>query len=148
MADRAGRAGERGRSAKEGFGVGRRLLSADDFSDTFWELLRHAGGDPDRLEEILRGVPREVIVEYYNEFNRAVANLWDSGVSDYFGDHSDDTQKEILEHIVSQGKEYYAEMLAHPERAPIEEHIDAPAFRGAAMVVYDERFGGSIPKRL
>jgi hypothetical protein len=88
-----------------------------------------------------------VIEEYYNEFNRAVANLWDSGVPDFFGDHSDDTQKEILEHIVGQGKQYYAEMLAHPERAPIGEHLNAPAFRGAAIVVYGERFKERIPRR-
>jgi hypothetical protein len=124
------------------------LLNAADFSDKLWDLLRQAGGDPDRLECILRGVSREVIEDYYHEFNRAVANLWDSGIPDYFGNHSDDTQKEILEHVVSRGSEYYDEMLAHPERAPIGEHIDAPAFRGAAIVVYDERFGGRIPQRL
>ena len=124
-----------------------RLLNADDFSDRFWELLRQAGGDPDHLERILRGVPREVVEEYYHEFNRAVANLWNSGVPDYFGDHSEDTQKEILEHTVGRGKEFYAEVLAHPERAPIGEHINAPAFRGTALVVYHERFGQDIPRR-
>jgi hypothetical protein len=123
------------------------VLTADDFSDTFWDLLRQAGGNPDELERVLRTVPRETIEEYYHEFNRAVANLWDSGVPNYFGDHSDDTRKEILENIVSQGKEFYAEILVHPERAPIGEFLDAPAFRGAAIVVYQDRFGAPIPKR-
>jgi hypothetical protein len=122
------------------------LLKADDFSHMFWELLRQAGGDPDQLERILRQVPREVIEEYYHEFNRAVANLWDSGVPDYFGDHSEDTQKEIMEHTVGQGKEFYTAVLAHPEQAPIGEHIGAPAFRGAALFVYRERFGQDIPE--
>jgi hypothetical protein len=123
------------------------VLTADDFSATFWDLLRQAGGDPDELERILRQVPREVVEEYYHEFNRAVANLWDSRVPDFFGDHSEDTQKEILEHTVGQGKDFYAAALTHPERAPIGEHINAPAFRGAALVVYRERFGQDIPRR-
>src|SRR5262249_33668695 len=122
------------------------VLRADDFSEAFWELLRQAGGDPDKLERLLREVPRETVEEYFHEFNRAVANLWDSGVPDYFGDHSDDTRKEIMEHTVGQGKEFYAEVLAHPERAPIGEHLNAPAFRGAALVVYWERFGEDIPR--
>src|SRR5258708_3611460 len=95
------------------------LLSADDFSERFWELIRQSGSDPDKLERLLRKVPRTVIEEYFHEFDRAVANLWNSGVPAYFGNHSDDTQKEILEHIVGQGKEFYADVLAHPERAPI-----------------------------
>jgi hypothetical protein len=123
------------------------LLSADDFSDSFWHLLRQAGGSPEQLERILRGISRETIEEYFHEFNRAVANLWDSGVPEYFKNHSEDTQKEIVEYIVGQGKEFYAEILAHPERAPIGEHIDAPAFRGAASVVYWDRFGQEIPRR-
>lgn len=123
------------------------MLSADDFSETFWDLLRQAGGDPHRLGVVLQGVPREVVEDYYHEFNRAVANLWDSGVPDYFGDHTDDTQKEILEFTVSQGKEFYADVLAHPERAPVGEHIDAPAFRGVALTVYWDRFGQDIPRR-
>ena len=123
------------------------MLSAEDFSEAFWELLRQAGGDPDALERILRSMPRETVADYYHEFNRAVANLWDSDVPDYFGDHSEDTQKEIMEYTVGQGKEFYADVLAHPDRAPIGEHLDAAAFRGAALVVYWERFGEDIPRR-
>jgi hypothetical protein len=123
------------------------VLTADDFSDSFWELLRQAGGDPYRLEQILQSVSRELIEEYYHEFNRAVANLWDSDVPEYFGDHTEDTQKEILEHTVGQGKKFYAKVLAHPELAPIGEHINAPAFRGAALVAYWDRFGQDIPRR-
>jgi hypothetical protein len=122
------------------------MLTTGNFSDTFWGLLREAGGNPDELERILRSAPRETIEEYYHEFNRAVADLWDSDVPDYFGDHSEDTRKEILEHIVGQGKAYYAEMLVHPERAPIGEHLNAPAFRGAAIVVYRDRFRQDIPE--
>ena len=123
------------------------MLGADDFSEVFWELLEEAGGNPDRLELLLMRVPREVIELYYREFNRAVENLWDSGVPDNFGDHSEDTRKEIMEHTVGQGKEFYAEVLAHPERAPIGEHLDAPCFRGAAIVAYWSRFGQAIPAR-
>jgi hypothetical protein len=123
------------------------VLSADDFSEAFWALLHEANGAPDQLERVLRAVPREAIEDYYHEFNRAVANLWDSDVPRYFGDHSEDTQKEILEHVVGQGKAFYAQILTHPERAPIGEHLDAPAFRGAALVVYWERFGQDIPRQ-
>ena len=65
---------------------------------------------------------------------------------DFFGDHSEDTQKEILEHTVGQGKDFYAAALAHPERAPIGEHINAPAFRGAALVGVPRAIQQDIPE--
>ena len=123
------------------------LLRAEDFSPVFWELLRQANGNPDQLEQILWGVSREIVEVYYHEFNRAVANLRSSELPDHFGMCSEDMKIETLDYIVGQGKEFYSEMLLHPERVPIGEYINAPAFCGAALVVYRERFGQEIPCR-
>ncbi len=47
------------------------MLTADDFSDTLWDLLRRAPGRQGELERLLAAQPRDVIAEFYNEFVQA-----------------------------------------------------------------------------
>ena len=105
-----------------------------------------AFGEQTKLERLLGAQPKEGIIEFFNEYIRASSNLWSSKLSDLLRGRSDDTQKDIYEYIVAQGKEYYAEVLAHPERAPIDVDSNDVWIKGVALGVYWDRYGERIPR--
>jgi hypothetical protein len=121
------------------------VLTAEDFSDTLWNLLREARGNPDALERLLAQQPKEAIAEFYNEFIQAVSNLR-YVLSDVLRDRTDDTQKDIVEYVVAKGKECYAEGLAHPERVLTDVDSNDVWVKRVALGVFWDRFQEHIPR--
>jgi hypothetical protein len=121
------------------------LLTADDFSDTLWDLLRESQRSETKLERLLTAQPREVLVVFYNEFIQAAADLRHE-LSDLLREKTDDTQKDIVEYVVAQGKERYAEVLAHPERLPTDVDSNDVWVKGVVIGVYWDRFQERIPR--
>jgi hypothetical protein len=120
-------------------------MTADDFSDTLWKIIRESRGNEGELEKLLAEQPKEVIVEFYNEFIQAAADLRYE-LSDLLSGRSDDTQKDIVEYVVSQGKEYYAAVLADTQRTPMDVDSNDVWVKGVAIGVYWDRFQTTIPR--
>ena len=121
------------------------MVTADDFSDTLWDLLCQARGRQEDLERLLAVQPKDAIAEFYNEFIQAAAHLRHE-LAGVLRDRTDDTQKDIVEYVVAQGKERYAEVLAQPELLPEDVESNDVWFKGAAIGVYWERFQERIPR--
>ncbi len=57
---------------------------------------------------------------------------------------SEDYQKDISALIVSKGKEYYDEIVNHPERVPHEIDPNGPYFLHVPAEVFRDRFGEEL----
>jgi hypothetical protein len=124
--------------------------TVDSFSDILWGILGWARKSKDTLQSLLWSLPREALVLFHKEFRGALYNLWrasDAGgwlIPERDGYISDDGKEDIFAYVVSQGRRYYNEVLAHPERLRRDIQPGDVPFLGVAGQVYWDRFGDEI----
>ena len=128
-------------------------MDADAFapgsiSDWFWRIVDEAGRDRGRLRALLESMPREDVIRFDRAFRDAAMALTEPPYSDHMGDLSEDGVQDVTEWVVSQGKAFYSEVWAHPERIPAQ--LDGPpsrigSFSGVADNVFSDRFDEVIP---
>lgn len=115
------------------------MQTSKAFWSVLWDVLSRANGNEEALKGILQSLPRQIIIDFSNEFRRAMTNLYEI---EY--EASEDYQKDISALIVSKGKEYYDEIVNHPERVPHEIDPNGPYFLHVPAEVFRDRFGEEL----
>lgn len=114
--------------------------------DWFWQIIHDAGGDKERLRQILHGLSKEEVYRFQDIFVEMATELQDEPYTMYVGeDESEDGIADIANWVVSQGKEAYQSVLNQPDRMP--EHVEleeSSDLFGAAYEVYYARFGEGL----
>ncbi len=114
----------------------------------FWQVVQQANRDRNRLASILQTVSREELIIFDREFSKAAHTLWCSPYVDQIGDWAlDDNIIDILEWIVSQGREHYFAVIADPSKVRTEfvHGAATDTFSGVAARVFLDRFGELPP---
>ena len=126
------------------------MLAANNFSSLLWDTLNKVNGDEGLLRSILYSLSRDELIMYYKEFRRAMRALWDE--FDANGQLrpgpgqtiSEDTKEDIFACVVSHGRDYFDEIVAHPERIRADVEPDDVPFLGLPGQVFSDRFDDEI----
>ncbi|XXY46482.1 DUF4240 domain-containing protein [Sorangium sp. So ce269] len=117
-----------------------------DISDWFWDLIRRADKDREKLRGILSTLSRDEIYRFHREFEEASVELQASPFLEYIDeDESEDGVEDIANWVVSQGFDHYQAVWRDPSLIP--PHVDvgsAENLHGVAGDVYYERFARPI----
>ena len=129
--------------------VSRGNFTPEDSPDTFWSTIAQANRDRAALRRILMSMTREEIIDFYNDFEDAATELTEDPFFQYQS-ISEDSMLDIAKWVVSQGKEFYSEILQFPHEMPQEEteEMVMTTLAGVAGKVFGERFKEAIPYRL
>lgn len=121
-------------------------MAANDYSPWFWDVIAKAQENDNDFKTLVQEMSRDEVIQFYQEFVEAAADLCTTRHLDYLADASEDTVQDITEYVVSKGRNYYKEVCDHPAKIPTEVKMDAPSFKGVALLVYWEKYGESIPR--
>ncbi|WP_171468905.1 DUF4240 domain-containing protein [Frigoriglobus tundricola] len=111
----------------------------------FWSIIDESNGSKDKLKSILASEPRVIVIDFYKEFLKAISNLEEIMCG---GGASEDYREDVFTLIVSKGREYYDEIVKHPECVPGDIDPNGPYFLNVAGDVLMERFGEEITEQL
>lgn len=120
-----------------------------ELSDWFWELIASAHGDVARMQDILDDeLSVADLLRFHYELEDAVCEFQDEAFSQYLTG-SEDGAIDVANWVVSQGRDYYYEIFAHPERIPedVEWHPRGVLHDGITLGAYYERTGDFPPDR-
>jgi len=120
------------------------MLKSDKFWCVLWAFINAAQGSKDKLKVVLEAQLKEVVVAFQKMFWRAMSNLDEIQCG---GSASEDYRADTFALVVSKGKDYYDEVVDHPERVPDQVDGDGPYFLDVAERVLWERFGESLPDK-
>jgi hypothetical protein len=112
----------------------------DEISDWFWDIIRRAEYREDKLREILMELDGSQVSRFLNEGDAAAVELMESPHTDYMETHSEDDIDYLARWVVSQGKEYYTQVLEHPELMPPDRDNREDPFSGVAVQVEYEKW--------
>ena len=110
-------------------------------SDWFWDIIRNANQNEDKLREILREMDQASIIKFQEQFLDAAAVLQDEPFLNYI-EESEDGIEDVSYLVVSRGKNYYAEILNDPKKIPFTAENCEILF-GTADEICIEKFGES-----
>ena len=118
------------------------------FSPLLWDVLKQALGDKAKLQGILDGLPKEEVLAFHRDFRRALHGLWSTlesgGHLKHDEDLSEDTLEDMFAYVVSQGRDYYDDIISHPEKLRYDIHPSEVPFLGVPRQVFLQRFGEEI----
>jgi hypothetical protein len=126
---------------------------ADDFSPELWRLLDQAENREDKLKAVLGSLPKADIIKLYKEFHRAKRCLWKASNDWDFlrpkaGESiSEDEKEDMFAYVVGQGREYYNEIMAHPEQLRRDVDPGEVPFLWVVGRVFWERFDEEITRQ-
>ncbi|WP_338871439.1 DUF4240 domain-containing protein [Myxococcus stipitatus] len=112
-------------------------------SDRFWEIIRGANGEAGELKRILWAMTEAEIALFHEEFVRTASVLQGEPFDGLMGeDVSEDGLMDIAYWVVAQGRDFYEDILKHPEKMPQEVDENDPAIMNhVTSVVFREKFG-------
>lgn len=106
----------------------------------FWSVIDKAQRSPDVLRSLLEAMSREEMIELWREYHVLSSALlvppWVPRRTDF--------QEELTWWVVAQGKAFYDDVHAHPDRFPKEQGPQGRRFTGTIASVYAERFDEEI----
>ncbi len=120
-------------------------VSAEDFSDWFWDIVARAERDRSKLESILRTLSDDDLYRFELEFRDAASSLPYGAFNSYL-QLSEDGHDDLSYWVVSQGKEYYRHIAEHPEAvvAFAEANDKTLGFEFTAVSILEERLGEDV----
>lgn len=112
-----------------------------DATNWFWNMIDQAKENREVLRIILSNLCKDEIILFQEQFVDAAAELQDEPFTDYM-EESEDGIEDISHWIVSKGKAYYTDILAHPDKVPytVTGNTDSILY-GIADEVCLEKFG-------
>lgn len=117
----------------------------EEVTDWFWSIIEDAGRNREKLAADLHNLGKEDIRRFIREFDEATYRLWDDDFLQYMDDPSEDGILDIGSWVVSQGKNYYLDIVANPHKTPTGQDIDTETnLAGVAEVVFWGRFREDI----
>jgi Protein of unknown function (DUF4240) len=112
----------------------------EQIPESFWQAIAAADGDRDQYLALLKKMNRTELCEFHVLYDRAANEL--TGPPHMDADASEDDVGDLANWIVAQGKDYYFDILAHPEKTPRTRTNDrGVGFFGAISRAYYELFG-------
>jgi hypothetical protein len=115
--------------------------NTDFISDWFWNIIARAEKNQEKLREILASLKKRDLIKFQESFLDASLELQDEPFIQYMV-KSEDGVADIAHWVVSQGKEYYLEILANPSKIPFQkDESDSENLFYIADEVCEERFG-------
>ena len=123
--------------------VKKRVFDIEAVSAWFWDAIEKAGRDPERLAAILEQWSKEMISRFQYEFE---STLWlaHDAISSHI--NSEDEAIAMSGWLVSQGKDYFIEVLKNLRKLPDYHAVDLTQdLSSVAANVYFDRFDESIP---
>jgi hypothetical protein len=119
--------------------------SVPEFSDDFWGLIDLARSDYDRYVETVHGMDREALMRFYWNYEDAAAEFKGDPYVKYMSPQlSEDGIDDVAQWIVAQGKDYYRNVVNHPEMVPYRVE-NPPEILGEVVHEFDERYDEPIP---
>lgn len=110
----------------------------------FWDRIQGAGGDVRTFKESLANLSeadmREVVAQYDGLSETLVTRGFDRFPADLHEELTE-TLEEIADWVITQGRAFYEDVLANPEKFPRRNQIRRPIFAGAVIEEYTRRFG-------
>jgi hypothetical protein len=118
-------------------------------SDWFWEVIASARGDVAQMQTILDELDVPSLLRFHYELEDAVCEFQDDMFAEYLTKESEDGAIDVAYWVVSQGRDYYHEIFAYPERIPrdVEWHPRGVLHDGISLGAYYERTGEWPPDR-
>ncbi len=121
-------------------------LSQKEPPEWSWQIIYEADKNPSKLFDILMQKSEEEICNFQGEFIQAAADLRDEPFTDYMQE-SEDGIEDISLWVVSQGKEYYLNILENPNDIPYSSEDDTnyeETLVEVAYKVFEEKFGQEL----
>lgn len=121
----------------------------DHLSDWFWDVVASAGDDSERMRAILEELDLAQLRRFHEELEDAVCELLDEPFTRFMTNESEDGAVDVAYWAVSQGREYYRDLFAHPDKIPyhVEWHPPGVLHDGMTLGVYFDRTGEYPPER-
>lgn len=117
-------------------------------SEWFWNIINQASRSRENLRNFLSTMEKEELIRFEDEFLEASAQLNDDPYLQYTDpDESEDGVEDIINWVVSQGKDLYTKILNNPQLIP-KEIDNSHNLHGVAGEVYWEKFGEEIQNHL
>src|SRR5262245_4529883 len=91
--------------------------SDEDLPKAFWDTIDAAGRDLAALRPLLHRMSREELLSFYHAYRQAAEALTDPEYTDHMGE-DEDLIDDISRWVVAQGRDYYRDVLEHPEKTP------------------------------
>ncbi len=124
-----------------------RAFSPEDLPDVFWDTLKQAKKNPEKLAQILTSLTKREVIEFMNHFVEAMANLDDEPfVSIINSQTTEDTFEELRIWVVSQGLQFYSEIWLDPKVFPksLSEINEEESLIGVVEEVFYQRYNENI----
>ena len=119
-------------------------VSPENNEEWFWQIVKQTEKNRSKLLAILSGMEKEQIINFQEHFVDASLELQDQPYSDLV-EGAEDSLEDVAHWVVSQGKEFYEQVIDNPSLMPIRvEESDPEILYGVAGEHYRERFGGNI----
>ena|SRR5688500_8233116 len=110
----------------------------------FWTRIEAAGGDKQKYKEALAGLSEEQLKETMAQFDGLAQSLIRSGFDRFPAELRHELTERLEEFanwVITQGRAYYEDVLANPEKFPVRSQVRRPIFAGAIIEEYTRRFG-------
>ncbi|WP_338871433.1 DUF4240 domain-containing protein [Myxococcus stipitatus] len=124
-----------------------RVVSGEDVSEQFWEIVHRANGQASELRRILWEMTEAEIAQFNEEYVRTASVLRGEPFDVMLGaEVSEDGLMDISNWSVAQGREYYESILERPERILRYVRAGDPALIMYQVIgkVFRERFGKEL----
>jgi hypothetical protein len=111
---------------------------------SFWDRIESAGRDAGKFEEGLMGLSERDLRELVAQYDGLSQALIVSGYQRFpeeVQEEPPERLKEIANWVITQGRTYYEDILAHPEKFPKRNEVRRPIFAGSIIDVYARKFG-------
>ena len=115
----------------------------DSIPEDFWLVIEEAGQDRSKFREILKTMNRGHMIRFFWTYEELANRIrteryWHHADPDL----SEDGVYELANWIVAQGREYYRNILAHPEKIPARKNDIG--FVSDLIMEYENRYNTDI----
>ncbi|WP_338871429.1 DUF4240 domain-containing protein [Myxococcus stipitatus] len=119
------------------------VVLGEEVSELFWEIIHRANGQASGLERILWEMDEAEIARFHEEFVRITSVLQGEPFDRMMGeDVSEAGLRDIAYWVVAQGRDFFEEILRHPETIPREvNETDPSIMHHVTSEVFWEKFG-------
>jgi hypothetical protein len=114
----------------------------DSIPDEFWRAIEEARQDRMKFREILQKMNRGNILRFYWTYAELAIRIRTKRFSQHADpDLSEDGMDELANWVVAQGRDYYRNIILHPEKIPASK--SDVGFMSDIVITYENRYGTS-----
>jgi hypothetical protein len=111
----------------------------------FWALVDAGVEDPNVVEERVKGMSEQELVDFYWLYQDQIDELMEDEFTEVFEDYSEGHHEDLATWVVRQGKAYFDSVVAEPETFPTElPKSTGPSYQTLVTREYKPRYGKLI----